>query len=67
MTQEHEGSDEVWADSTEGDLDPDLAEESAYSDWDAPPHRPWWPLFYRAMAILLIAALVLPAILMLLR
>ena len=56
------GPDEGWIESTEGDLDPDLAEEYPYSDWE-PPGREWWPLVMRIGIVLLIAALIVPAIL----
>jgi hypothetical protein len=63
----HDERPDGWLESTEGDLDPDLADETPYSEWEAPPARAWWPLVYRAVAFVLIAALVLPALVALLR
>lgn len=57
------GPDEGWVESTEGDLDPDLAEESPYSDWEPPPRNPWWPLVWRLMLLLLIVSLTVPVVL----
>ncbi len=55
-----------WDHSSEGDLDPDLAEEAGYADWD-PPRRGGWPLLYRATMAALLAALLFPIVLLLLR
>jgi hypothetical protein len=61
------GPDESWVESSEGDLDPDLAEESPYSDWDPPRRNPWWPVAMRLGMALLILALVAPVLLTALR
>ena len=38
------GPDEGWIESTEGDLDPDLAEETGHrlEDWERPYSMPLW-------------------------
>jgi hypothetical protein len=56
------GPDEHWIESTEGDLDPDLAEEYPLSDWEPMPNAWWWPSVMRVVLLLLIVALVVPAI-----
>jgi hypothetical protein len=61
MTSAHE-PDDGWAESSEGDLDPDLTEEAGYSDWD-PVNRGWWPLVLRIGLVVLILALLAPVIL----
>ena len=58
--------DDSWDYSTEGELDPDLAEEAGYGDW-SPPRRFGWPLVYRMTVVALLGVLLLPMILMLLR
>jgi hypothetical protein len=45
-----------WTESTEGDLDPDLAEEAPYSAWDEPA-RGWSGLAFRALAALALFAI----------
>ena len=54
-------SNDDWLESTEGDLDPDLTEETGYAYWD-PPRRRWVPLVTRAGLVLLLAALVLASV-----
>ncbi len=63
------GPDEQWVESSEGDLDPDLAEEWDWpdDDWDEPIVRPWWPALQRLVILMLIAALVVPTVLVALR
>src|SRR5690606_31559898 len=61
MSDEH-----GWAESTEGDLDPDLAEEAPYSAWD-PPEREWWPLALRVGAVVLILVIALGSLAVVLR
>lgn len=61
MAREHEHED-GWAESSEGDLDPDLTEEAGYAEWDS-PQRGWWPVVLRVGLVLLIVALVAPVIL----
>ena len=56
------GPDEQWVESTEGDLDPDLAEEYPYSDWEPVSQAWWWPTVMRLVLLALIVALVVPAI-----
>ena len=51
-----------WTESTEGDLDPDLAEEAPYSAWDA-PSRDWVRLALQAFAALALLAFLGGAIL----
>jgi hypothetical protein len=55
-----------WDYSSEGDLDPDLAEEAGYAGWD-PPGRAGWPLLYKATMAALLVALLFPIIWLLLR
>ncbi|MEZ4502076.1 MAG: hypothetical protein R3C39_05590 [Dehalococcoidia bacterium] len=51
--------DDDWVESTEGDLDPDLAEEQPYSSWE-PRQRPdFLGIAWRVVAVLIIASLVL--------
>ncbi len=54
-----------WTESTEGDLDPDLAEEAPYSAWDA-PSRGWVRPALQAFAALALLAFLGGAILSLL-
>ena len=54
-----------WTESTEGDLDPDLAEEAPYSAWDA-PSRGWVRLALQAFAALALLAFLGGALLILL-
>jgi hypothetical protein len=58
--------DDGWDYSSEGDLDPDLAEEAGYAGWDS-PRRVGWPLLYKATMAALLAALLFPILLLLLR
>ena len=51
-----------WTESTEGDLDPDLAEEAPYSAWDA-PSRGWVRPALQAFAALALLAFLGGAIL----
>ena len=53
-----------WEESSEGDLDPDLAEEASYA-WD-PPRRSWLPLALRLGIALALAAILASVILPLL-
>lgn len=51
-------SDDDWAYSSEGDLDPDLTEEAGYAYWEPPPHRAWIPTLLRlGMAVVLVLLL----------
>ncbi len=50
------GNDD-WTESTEGDLDPDLAEEAPYAAWD-PPSRGWVRLALQAFAAIALLALI---------
>jgi len=54
--------DDDWVESTEGDLDPDLAEESSY-DWDPPAHRSMLPAILKVVGALLLATFLASAIL----
>lgn len=54
-----------WTESTEGDLDPDLAEEAPYSAWDA-PSRGWVRPALQTLAALALLAFLGGAILTLL-
>ena len=60
------GESDGWNYSTEGDLDPDLAEEADYSSWHSPPRR-LWPLAYRVLLAAGLAVLVVPLVLTALR
>lgn len=60
----HEGGG--WEHSTEGDLDPDLSEEAAYSSWDPEPRR-LWRLAYRVLLAAGLVALLVPLVLAVLR
>ena len=51
-----------WTESTEGDLDPDLAEEAPYSAWDT-PSRGWVRPALQAFAALALLAFLGGAIL----
>lgn len=55
-----------WGYSTEGDLDPDLSEETDYSAWDPEPHRPW-TLAYRVFLAAGLLVLLVPLVLAILR
>lgn len=55
-----------WIISTEGDLDPDLTEEAGYLGWD-PPRRAWGILAIRAIAALVLFAMIGGALLVLAR
>lgn len=46
-----------WIESTEGDLDPDLAEESEDYGWDAPSRSRLRPAFQAFGALVLVAFL----------
>jgi hypothetical protein len=63
MTQEP--SDDGWAVSTEGDLDPDLTEEAGYSSWEPaqPDHR---TLLLRVLILVTLCAVLAGVILPLL-
>jgi hypothetical protein len=50
--------DDDWVESTEGDLDPDLAEEQPYSAWEPREHRDWLGIAWRILALLIIVALI---------
>lgn len=52
-----------WQRSTEGDLDPDLAEEGEYSDWD-PPARGRWRWAYRLLLLTVLVTIVASTLLM---
>lgn len=59
------GPDEQWVESTEGDLDPDLTEEWDWPDGtddDYGSRTFWSPALMRIVMLLLIIALVVPAI-----
>ena len=49
--------DNNWTESTEGDLDPDLAEKAPYSAWDAPPRGWVRPALQAFVALALLAFL----------
>lgn len=55
-----------WGYSTEGDLDPDLSEETGYSAWDPGPRR-LWLLAYRVLLAAGLLALLVPLVLVLVR
>jgi hypothetical protein len=55
-----------WDYSSEGDLDPDLTDEAGYAGWD-PSRRGGWPLLYKSTMAVLLAALLFPIVLLLLR
>lgn len=48
-------SDDRWLESTEGDLDPDLTEESGYLGWEPPPRRGWSLLLLVAIVVVLLS------------
>lgn len=48
---------EPWAESTEGDLDPDLTEEAGYAGWD-PPERAWLQPALRALAAVVVVGII---------
>ena len=51
-------SDDDWAYSSEGDLDPDLTEEAGYAYWEPPRLRAWMPMLLRlGMAVVLVLLL----------
>ena len=54
--------DSGWRRSSEGDLDPDLAEEAPYSDWE-PPARRGWQLAYRVLLLIVLITIVASALL----
>ncbi|MCK9486090.1 MAG: hypothetical protein M0R73_05220 [Dehalococcoidia bacterium] len=58
--------DEQWIESTEGDLDPDLAEEAPYSAWEPRTGSNWFPFIAKVvaglLAVMLILSVVLPAL-----
>ncbi len=51
--------------SSEGDLDPELTEEAGYADWE-PSRGRVWPIVRRVGSALLIAALIIPAVILVL-
>ncbi len=55
-----------WGYSTEGDLDPDLSEETGYSAWDPEPHR-LWTLAYRVLLAAGLLVLLVPLVLIFVR
>lgn len=55
-----------WGYSTEGDLDPDLSEETDYSAWDPEPRR-LWPLAYRVLLAAGLLVLLVPLVLVFIR
>lgn len=55
-----------WEHSTEGDLDPELSEETAYSSWDPAPRR-IWTLAYRVLLAAGLVVLLVPLVLAALR
>ena len=56
--------DDGWAESTEGDLDPDLTEEAGYIAWEpAEPRNNWFPFVARVVIAVVILALLATAIL----
>lgn len=56
--------DDGWAESTEGDLDPDLTEEAGYLAWEPGERRNnWFPLVARIVIAIVILALIGTAIL----
>ncbi len=60
------GESDGWDYSTEGDLDPDLAEEEAYSSWDPRPRR-IWRLAYQVLLAAGLVVLLVPLVLTALR
>ena len=58
-------NDDDWEVSTEGDLDPELTEEAGHADWE-PSRGRVWSVLLRVGSALLIAALVVPAIILVL-
>lgn len=51
--------DDGWIESTEGDLDPDLTEETGYLASDgAEPRNNWLPFVWKVAALMLVVALV---------
>jgi hypothetical protein len=65
MARDEPDLDGGWLESTEGDLDPDLAEEAGYP-WDPPERNALLPLVLRLVAVVLLLVLVgsvvLPAV-----
>jgi len=50
--------DDDWVESTEGDLDPDLAEEQPYSAWEPGKRPDFLGMAWRVAAVLIIASLI---------
>jgi hypothetical protein len=65
MVRDEPDLNDGWLESTEGDLDPDLAEEAGYS-WDPPERNTLLPLVLRLVAValllVLVGSVVLPAV-----
>lgn len=59
--------DDGWAESTEGDLDPDLTEEAEYEEWLPSESPSRMPLILRVGAALLLVAFLGPIVISLLR
>ncbi len=55
-----------WAESTEGDLDPDLTEEAGYAGWEAPA-RSRWQLLQRVVLGLTLLAMIGATLLLVVR
>jgi len=60
-------SDDGWAESTEGDLDPDLTDEAVYEEWLPSESGSRMPVILRVGAGLLILAILGPVVLSLIR
>ncbi len=60
------GESSGWGYATEGDLDSDLSEETAYSSRDLQPGR-FWQLAYRALLAAGLVVLLVPLVLTVLR
>jgi hypothetical protein len=58
--------DDEWVESTEGDLDPDLTEESGYAGWD-PPDRSLWLVIQRLVLLATLVSIIGGALLVLTR
>ncbi len=58
-------NDDDWEFSSEGDLDPELTEEAGDADWE-PSQGRVWTIVLRVGGALLIAALIVPAIILVL-
>ncbi|MDP2328955.1 MAG: hypothetical protein Q8M79_12830 [Dehalococcoidia bacterium] len=60
-------SSDGWAESTEGDLDPDLTDEAVYEEWLPSEPASRMPVILRVGAVLLLLAILGPVVLSLLR